>query len=207
MDQQTIDKLQTLNACSEFAIWAGTQPDLKTLWENCEKSDWMLWLVGKMSGEPHSQARKKLVGCTAECAAMAIQFVRDEECRVGLTEVADLLKRYSENEADTSANADMIRARELAWKIRKKVADDVAAVTVAYVAAAVAVSAAAAADNVAVAATATAGATGDYVASAVAVSADAAAAASTRAGAARKKLLKDLCEIVRRHYPQPPELA
>ena len=31
--------------------------------------------------------------------------------------------------------------------------------------------------------------------------------AAAYAAAARKKALKDLCEIVRRHYPRPPVLA
>ena len=131
MDQLTIDQLKNLSACSEAVCWAGTQPDMGALWANCERVDWMLWLVGKKAGAPHSQARKKLVGCAAECAATAIQFVKNEEWKAGLTEVAALLKRYAESEAgDTPANAAVIRARELAWKIRA--AADAAADAAAY---------------------------------------------------------------------------
>jgi hypothetical protein len=180
--KQFIQDLKKLGACSEAVCWAGTQPDLPTLWANCERADWMLWLAGKKAGEPHSQARKKLVGCATECAATAIQFVKNEEWKAGLTEVAALLKRYSESEAgDESAKADVIRARELAREIRNKDA---------YAADA----AADAADHVT-----------DFAADAAA---DAAAYAAYAADAYdRKKALKDLCEIVRRHYPQPPVIG
>ena len=189
MGKQFIQDLKDLGACSEAVCWAGTQPDMATLWENCERADWMLWLLGKQSGEPHSQTRKKLVGCAAECAATAIKFVKNEEWKAGLTEVAAILKRYSEREAgDESAKADVIRARELALEIRRKAA---AADAAAYAAAAAAYAAAYAA----------------YAAAAAAYAYADAAAAAAYAAAARKKALKDLCEIVRRHYPRPPVLA
>jgi len=198
VDQLIINRLRDLNACSEAVCWAGTQADMADLWANCERADWMLWLLGKKSGEPHSPARKKLVGCASECAATSIRFVKNEEWKTGLTEVASLLKRYSESEAgDESANADVIRARELAWEIHRKADDDDDAAD------------AAAAYAYADAAAAYAAAAYDYAAAAAAYAAYAAAAYAYAyaAAAARKKTLKDLCEIVRRHYPNPPEIT
>jgi hypothetical protein len=172
-----IRKLKDIGACSEAVIWAGTQSDLPTLWANCERADWMLWLAGRKTGESYSQERKKLVGCAAECAATAIQYVKNKEWKAGLTEVAALLRRFSESEAgDETAKADVIMARDLAWEIRRK----------AY----------AAADAAAYAA--------DAAAAYAADAADAAYAAD--AAAVRKEALKDLCEIVRKHYPVAPGL-
>ena len=192
MGKTHIEILKGLGACSEAVCWAGTQPDMAAVWDNCERADWMLWLAAKAAGAPHSQARKKLVGCASECAATAIQCVKNEEWAKGLQEAAVLLKRYSESDDDEAAKADVIRASELAREIRR-----------AYAAAYAAYAADAAADAAAYAADAAA-----YAAYAAAYAAYAAyAAAYADADAARKKALKDLCAIVRRHYPVAPEIG
>ena len=41
-------KLEKLNACSDARAWVLTQKDYKTAWQNCERGDWMLWLVKKL---------------------------------------------------------------------------------------------------------------------------------------------------------------
>jgi hypothetical protein len=44
-----IELLKNLDACSEAVEWVETQPDLETAWNNCKRSDWMLWLDMKLN--------------------------------------------------------------------------------------------------------------------------------------------------------------
>ena len=37
--------LRRLDACAAARTWAETQPDLQTAWTNCQRSDWMMWLL------------------------------------------------------------------------------------------------------------------------------------------------------------------
>ncbi len=57
------DKLKDLGACESAYRWASSQPSLKIAWKECERADWMLWLIGRLSGEPESPKRKLLIKC------------------------------------------------------------------------------------------------------------------------------------------------
>jgi len=74
-------KLTELNACPDAVIWATSQPDEQTAWDNCERGDWMLWLLGKLSKGPRSKSRKKLVLTACECARLALEHVPKSEDR------------------------------------------------------------------------------------------------------------------------------
>jgi len=69
------EKLDNLNACSDAVKWCNGYPSLQKAWDACERADWSLWLVGKLSGDSGSQKRKKLVICTCEIARLALQYV------------------------------------------------------------------------------------------------------------------------------------
>ena len=76
-----IEKLQELNACNEAIVWAETQPNWETLWNNCERGDWMLWLLGKLSKGPRSKGRKQLVLTACECARLSLKYIPKGEKR------------------------------------------------------------------------------------------------------------------------------
>jgi hypothetical protein len=212
-------KLEALRPCFEALEWAKAQKTNAAAWANCERADWMLWLLGKLSGPRGSLSRRKLVGCAAECAATATKYVKNKGQAAKLQEATALLKRYSQSEA---ADADLIRARDLARDLAREVraaAADAAAYDAAYAddaaaAAAYASAATATATTAADAAYAAADAATAYTyayASAATAAADAAYAAAATAAAdaayaARKKALKAMCAIVRRHYPKAPVL-
>ncbi len=42
-----VEHLQQLGACREGIEWAATQPDIASVWANCRRADWMLWLAAK----------------------------------------------------------------------------------------------------------------------------------------------------------------
>ena len=74
------DELRDLHACSEAVKWAKDYRTATAAWKACERGDWMLWLVGRLSGEPESDQRK-LVLCACECARLALEYVPSNETR------------------------------------------------------------------------------------------------------------------------------
>ena len=201
-----VDKLIKLNACDPGVEWARTQKSQKAAWNNCERGDWMLWLLGKLAGKPDTKSRKKLCLCCAEVAKLALPYAGENEkaCRDTINTVI----RYY----DDKATLDEVRAAAYAAAAAADAAAD--DVVVAYADADVAAYAAAA-DAAAYAAAADAAAVADAAAAVVVVvvvaayaAADAADAAADAAAAvaARKNTLKEAANIVRKYYPHTPRL-
>jgi hypothetical protein len=161
-------KLQSLNACSYACNWVADKTAADA-WSNCERGDWMLWLLGRLSGPPDSDSRRKLVGIAAECAELVLPIY--EKKYPGDTRVRDCIEECKAYAAgDPSVSFD--RLREL--RINAAVAD-------AY------------SDDDAADAATDAAAAADYAADAAATD------------DARKSMQKQCADIVRKHYPQPPE--
>ncbi len=74
-DQTWIQKLEKLHACPSAIEWCETQPDYATAWKVCDRGDWMLWLVGRLSGSPKFKSRKKFV--LASSAASVGAYTND----------------------------------------------------------------------------------------------------------------------------------
>ena len=69
------------NVCHEALTWARNQPSATVAWRNCKRGDWMLWLLGKLSGDPDSDSRKKSVLAACACARLALPYVKKGEER------------------------------------------------------------------------------------------------------------------------------
>ncbi len=76
-----IDYLKKLDACPEAIPWIAQFNTLQQAWNVCEHGDWMLWLLGKQSGEPESKSRKKLVLTACKCARLSLKYVSKNEKR------------------------------------------------------------------------------------------------------------------------------
>src|ERR1017187_4806755 len=81
MDQQHIDELKSLRACSEAVAWFEQQTNITTAWKTCARGDWMLWLLGKFNREPDSNSRRKLDMCACQCARLALKHIKAGEDR------------------------------------------------------------------------------------------------------------------------------
>jgi hypothetical protein len=179
-----INRIKELHACEEAIKDAHEHETSQELWDKCERGDWMLWLIGKLSDEPESVSRRKLVATTCKCARLSLQYVAKDELRP--------LKAIETTEA---------------WANKKEgvTLDDVRnAADAAFAAAYAADAAAYAADAAAYAA---------YAAFAAYVAVDAvyAAYAATSAAyaatdAAKKETLKKCADIVRQDYPYIDDL-
>ena len=172
-----IEKLEKVGVCGSAIRWASKMKNGQSAWDNCERGDWMLWLIGKMSGKPESAKRKRVVLCACECARLALVHVPDGELRP--LKVIEAAEAWARGKATIE---EVRKARSVACA-----ADAAYATDVAYAAA----YAAACAADVA------------YAAADAAYAAYAAYAADVAADA-RKKTLKKCADIVRRHYPKVP---
>jgi hypothetical protein len=76
-----IIRIKELGACGEAVKNALDYKTSQELWDNCERGDWMLWLIGKLSGESESEKRKGLVLAACECARLMLKLVAKGETR------------------------------------------------------------------------------------------------------------------------------
>jgi hypothetical protein len=172
-------RIKHLEPCQDATKWAKGYTSPVKAWRECQRGDWMLWLVGKVSGPPESEGRKKLVLCACECARLALPIFENRYLNDGrVRKCIETAERWAKGEATIE---ELRQARSAAY------AAYAAAAYAAYVAAD-------AADAYAAA----------YAAAAYA--ADAYAADAYAADAARAKALAECADIVRKHYPKPPTL-
>jgi hypothetical protein len=178
------ERIAHLCPCSEAVAWAKhyTMPD--KAWRECVRGDWMLWLIGKLSGAPESDARKKLVLAACDCAALPLPHATSVAAALCL----ETARKWARGEATIE---ELREARKVA------AAAAAAAFSAAADAAAAAFSAAFSAAAAAAAAFSAA-----FSAAAVADAADAAAFSAVRC-----EMLQKCADIVRQHYPSPPKIA
>jgi hypothetical protein len=130
--------LTRLRACKEAKKWAKTQPNLQTAWYNCERPDWMLWLLVKLHGYVGA-----VVLATCDCAATALPiwertYPDDSRPRVAIATA----RRYA---AGKTTRDECFAAAEAAYAAARAASSDVASSDAAYAAAAAAAGGAAAA--------------------------------------------------------------
>jgi hypothetical protein len=166
------DRLEAVGACDEAVAWARTQPSPEAAWQNCDRGDWMLWIVGRVAGgEIGSPERRRLVLAACDCAELSLLAFESEYPNDGRPRNAiETARRYALGDGSATLSAVNFVTRDYAAY---------AANTAAHTAA-----------NAANAA---------YTA---AYAAHTAAYASTGNPAAPKQC----ADIVRKHYPHPPEL-
>jgi len=125
--EKQIKKLKELHSCSSAIVWVKDQTNPQQAWDTCEKGDWMLWLLGKLSGGPRSKSRKLLVLTACECARLSLKYVPKGEGRP--------LKAIETAEAWTKGKATLEQVRNAAYAAAAAAAADAAA-DAAYAAAA-----------------------------------------------------------------------
>ena len=189
-----VRKIGELNACREALKWAEGFDSLKEAWAVCERGDWMLWLLGKLSGAPETKSRKKLVLTACECARLSLKYVKKGEERP--LKSIETAEKWARGEAGITLD-DVGHAAYAANTAATSYAAYAANTAATSYAAAAAYSAAAsyAADGAACA---------SYAAAAAAWN----AADASYAGAATSRLstLKKCADIVLKYYPEAPEL-
>jgi len=132
-------KLAKLYPCSDALDWVAKRKNAKEAWQNCERGDWMLWLLGKLCKT--LPQRKKLVLATCACVRPALQYVKaGEERPLKTIETAEAWAK-----GDTRITLQMVRDAAAAAAAAADAAYAAAAAAAAYAAADAAYAAAAAA--------------------------------------------------------------
>ena len=180
------DKFKRLASCPKALVWARTQESYDTAWQSCERGDWMLRLLSRLSNSEDS--RKKLVMAACECARSALVYIPELETRP--RRCIETTESWTRGEA-TLEQVEV--AAEAARAARPTETDDP---TSADWAAEAARTAGGAAFATAWAAEASAWAAAEAVR---------ASEALPPTDAARAATLKKCADIVRRHYPEPPD--
>lgn len=68
------DRLVEMGACHEAVAWADPYQDPAFAWAECQRGDWMLWVLGRLSVD-----REDLVLAACECARLALPHARGPE--------------------------------------------------------------------------------------------------------------------------------
>ncbi len=69
-----------LDACADARAWAKGK-DLKTVWNTCDRGDWLLWLCGRMAGKKGWPTQKQVVLAACDCAETALKYVPEGDNR------------------------------------------------------------------------------------------------------------------------------
>ena len=67
------NKLLALDACQEAIDWAKRQPTLVRAWKNCERGDWMLWLLAIKCKS--KTTHRQIVLAARGWARLALRFI------------------------------------------------------------------------------------------------------------------------------------
>jgi len=196
-----IEPIADMEACDEAVDWCEQFDSLDEAWQACECGDWMLWLLGMLSGPPESDSRKKLVLVVCQCARLALPYVKKGEMRpLKAIETAEAWARGDEGITLQDVRDAAAYAAAYAY----------ASYAVTY-AAYVAVSAASAVTDAAYVAASAANAAADAAYVAVSAASAAARAADAYASyavtdAAFFDTLRECADIVREYYPVAPSM-
>jgi len=76
-----IKPLNEMGACSAALEWCEGYESLVEAWAECKRGDWMLWLLGRLSGRPESASRKRLVLTACQCVRLSLGYVTKGELR------------------------------------------------------------------------------------------------------------------------------
>ena len=123
--------LDSLRACPEAKKWA-TGKDLKTVWETCERGDWLLWLCGHMVGAEGWPTRQEVVLAACDCAETALRYVEPGETRPA--ECIRVVRAWAEGKATIKQVREVSRAADAAADAAAYAAAAAAAYAAAYAA-------------------------------------------------------------------------
>ena len=66
--------LSSVHACEEACTWVKEHGgSAYKLWQDCERGDWMAWIVSGYE-KAFGSDRRKLVGALADCAALSLKY-------------------------------------------------------------------------------------------------------------------------------------
>ena len=83
-------KLKELDACDDAIEWAKDYDNLQQAWDNCQRGDWMIWLINKMEWSNDKDLRLMAVAF-----ARQVQHLMNDQRSINALDVA---QRYANGE-------------------------------------------------------------------------------------------------------------
>ena len=99
--------LKAMGACCGAVEWVGDR-DLATAWAECEMSEWMLWLAGRMAGRDGWSDKTQIVMAAADIAEKVLHLVREQDkavCQKAIRAARDFANRTIDRSAAYAARA------------------------------------------------------------------------------------------------------
>ena len=118
MTESLNDLLVRLEACEEAREWAKTQKNLVEAWQNCKRSDWMIWLIGRSTVD-RNDPKLRLMAC--DFAEAVLHLVP-----AGETRPAEAIRVARLFAAGQASREDMAAAGAAAWAAAWAAAGDAA---------------------------------------------------------------------------------
>jgi len=76
MKHNLVKKIAHLKPCQEAAEWLAQQQSFTQAWRDCQRGDWMLWLlVRTMTSPPRSPDRRTIVACALDCVQLSCPHI------------------------------------------------------------------------------------------------------------------------------------
>jgi hypothetical protein len=115
-----IEELKKLGACRKAIDAAGKYTTSQKLWDDCNRGDWMLWLIARTQHD-----RKQLVLAACACARLSLKYVPAGEDRPRIA--IETAEKWARDEGatldDIRAAANAFAAANAAYATLKKGAD------------------------------------------------------------------------------------
>src|SRR3990172_6176815 len=99
MRMREIEILRGMGACvaavgdgKKNRGWLEDQPTNETAWKVCERGDWMLWLIGRITDRSDDAGLRRLTLAKVGCAKLVLHLMKDERSRKAI-EVAERVGR------------------------------------------------------------------------------------------------------------------
>jgi hypothetical protein len=203
--KEFLDILKDKRACPDAVEWVkeSKAETFMKLWNECERADWMLWILARMIKEKGWPSRKTVVLCTCDCAETSLQFVPEKENRPKIA--IQTARKWAEGKASKIECGKAADAASAAYAAYADAAADAAAYAAFAVYADASSAAYASSASVYAAHAAHAAAHAVYVVSAASYSANAAYASYaaayasySAAVASKKEALKNMADIIRK---------
>ena len=100
-------KLKELDACDDAIEWAKDYDNLQQAWDNCQRGDWMIWLINKMEWSNDKDLRLMAVAF-----ARQVQHLMNDQRSINALDVA---QRYANGETTVDELKAAWAAARAAW--------------------------------------------------------------------------------------------
>ena len=104
--------LNEIGACDEARTWAKDCKDLREAWETCQRADWMLWAMGRISVRDDRKMRLFACACVRKTPLADGCTVWDLLTDVRSRDAVEVAERYAIGEA---TGAELDAAEDAAW--------------------------------------------------------------------------------------------